>query len=252
MNLPTFAFLIIHSVLGRQVFFELGCRKDFWNLPSPISEVIDANVPGIKVDKSLVDILIDGGIDVTNLEAAIISHRHYHHMGDPSTVPQTMALLVGPGFSDQFLPGYPTTKTSPVFENSFQGRHIYEITFSDDLIVAGFRAHDYFADGSLYILDSPGHAIGHLSALVRTTTDTFVFLGGDICRFGGAIRPTKYTPMPPSLSSSDVGRQSHNGASYICSVFADCHPNPDNASTIPYYKPCTRADSWYVDPTQAE
>ncbi|KAH8685066.1 hypothetical protein BGZ61DRAFT_356240 [Ilyonectria robusta] len=251
MNFPTFAFLITHSVLGKQILFDLGCRKDFWNLPPPISEVIDAKVPGIRVDKNLVDILTDGGIDVDNIDAAIISHHHYDHIGDPSTFPRTMALLVGPGFSDEFLPGYPTTKSSPLFEKSFQGRRISEITFSDDLTVAGFRAHDYFSDGSLYILDSPGHAIGHLSALVRTTKDTFVFLGGDICHFGGAFRPTEYVPMPPVLSSSDIGQQSHHIPTYICSTFTDCHPDRDNARTMPYYKPCTRADSWYVDPPLA-
>ncbi|ORY69029.1 beta-lactamase-like protein [Pseudomassariella vexata] len=242
INLPTVAFLITHSASGRQLLFDLGCRKDFWNLPRPIAEIIDAKVPGIKVDRNLVDILIEGGMDIANLEAAIVSHHHYDHIGDPSTFPASMDLVVGPGFSVQFLPGYPTSEASPAFENAFEGRSVREMTFSDQLTVAGFRAHDYFADGSLYILDSPGHAIGHLSALVRTTSDTFVFLGGDICHFNGAFRPTKYVPMPPLLLSPTA---------YACSLFTGCHPDPSNARTSPYYKPCSSADSWYLDPPRA-
>jgi hypothetical protein len=32
LNLPTFAFLIENKALGKRVLFDLGCRKDWWNL----------------------------------------------------------------------------------------------------------------------------------------------------------------------------------------------------------------------------
>jgi hypothetical protein len=32
LNLPTFAFLIENKKLGKTVLFDLGCRKDWWNL----------------------------------------------------------------------------------------------------------------------------------------------------------------------------------------------------------------------------
>ena len=60
---------------------------------------------------------------------------------------------------------------------------------------------DFFGDGSFYIIDSPGHTIGHISALARTTTnpDTFIFMGGDLCHHGGEIRPSKYLPIPRDI-----------------------------------------------------
>lgn len=42
-------------------------------------------------------------------------------------------------------------------------------------------AIDYFGDGSLYIVDTPGHITGHVSLLARTGPQKWVFLGGDCC-----------------------------------------------------------------------
>ena len=45
------------------------------------------------------------------------------HIGDPSLFPKSAELIVGPGFSDAFLPGYPARKDSPVLETDFEYRH---------------------------------------------------------------------------------------------------------------------------------
>ncbi|KAI8658156.1 Zn(2)-C6 fungal-type domain-containing protein [Fusarium keratoplasticum] len=251
MNFPTFSFLITHDTTRKQLLFDLGCRKDFWNLPEPISKTIDERVPGIRVDDSLADILQQGGINLEQIEAAIISHHHYDHMGDPSTFPKTMDLIVGPGFRKHFLPGYPKNPNSPVHESAFQGRTVREVDFDGHSKVAGYEAIDYFGDGSLFLLNTPGHAVGHLSALVRTTRDTFVFLGGDICHFGGAFRPNEHTRMPAQLKREEVALPPSAPELVSCAQYLSCHPNPDRASSTPYYQPCSRADSWYVDPPEA-
>ncbi|KAL2676500.1 hypothetical protein Neosp_010259 [[Neocosmospora] mangrovei] len=251
MNFPTFSFLITHDTTRKRLLFDLGCRKDFWNLPEPISKTIDERVPGIKVDNNLADILQQGGINLEQIEAAIISHHHYDHIGDPSTFPKTMDLIVGPGFRKHFLPGYPKNPNSPVYESAFQGRTVREIDFDGYAKVAGYEATDYFGDGSLYILNTPGHAIGHLSALVRTARDTFAFLGGDICHFGGAFRPNEQTRMPNQLKREELALPPSAPEHVSCIQYLSCHPNPDMANSTPYYQPCSRADSWYVDSPEA-
>lgn len=69
-------------------------------------------------------------------------------------------------------------------------------------MIGKFPSYDYFGDGSFYLLDSPGHAVGHLCGLARTTSnpDTFVLLGGDICHYAGIFRPSKHMPIPESVS----------------------------------------------------
>lgn len=42
-------------------------------------------------------------------------------------------------------------------------------------------AIDLFSDGSVYILDSPGHMIGHVNLLARVSPINWVYLGGDCC-----------------------------------------------------------------------
>lgn len=70
-----------------------------------------------------------------------------------------------------------------------------------------FPAYDYFQDGSLYILDGPGHCVGHLCALVRTSVDpdTFVFLGGDAAHHCAEFRPSSYLPLPDSIWPASAG-----------------------------------------------
>jgi hypothetical protein len=43
------------------------------------------------------------------------------------------------------------------------------------------RALGFFGDGTLYLVDAPGHFEGHITALARVAPGTFVFLGADTC-----------------------------------------------------------------------
>lgn len=43
------------------------------------------------------------------------------------------------------------------------------------------RTHDFFGDGSFYLLDAPGHLLGHMMGLARTAQDEYIVMGGDAC-----------------------------------------------------------------------
>lgn len=76
-----------------------------------------------------------------------------------------------------------------------------EISFEDKgvLQIGQFRAFDLFGDGSFYLLDTPGHAVGHLAGLARTTPDTFIMMGGDLCHHAGELRPSELSPLPSEI-----------------------------------------------------
>ena len=108
-------------------------------------------------------------------------------------MPQSVDLIVGPGFKDAFLPGYPAKEDSPFWEADFKGRNVIEAPFDGKL--GKYDSWDYFGDGSIYILNVPGHATGHISAVVRTTPDTAIFMGGDVCHFTGKSSAGKIVSM---------------------------------------------------------
>jgi len=142
------------------------------------------------------------GVSGRDIEDIIWSHWHPDHTGDPSTFEHSTALIVGHGFKNTFTPGYPTKKEAPILDSDFAGRELREISFEKTSVKIGnFRAFDYFGDGSFYLLEFPGHAIGHLCALARATTSpsSFIFMGGDAAHHGGEFRPSEYLPLPDSI-----------------------------------------------------
>ena len=123
------------------------------------------------------------------------------------------------------MPGFPSNPDAPISESAYKGRQFREISFKDsELLLGNFKAFDFFGDGSFYLLDSPGHAIGHICALCRTTASpnpTFIFLGGDCAHHGCEIRPTPYLPLPSSIDPSPVPR--FHPSNCPGSVFAAVH-----------------------------
>lgn len=53
-----------------------------------------------------------------------------------------------------------------------------------------------------YIMDAPGHTVGHLNALARVTSnpDSFILMGADTCHHSAEMRPSKYNPLPDAIS----------------------------------------------------
>lgn len=199
---PSHSFYIEHPS-GRRLVFDLGIRKDYENYSKSIADYLPTTNYNIQAPKNVSEILGANGVEPSSIEAVIWSHWHWDHIGDPSSFPHNVDLVVGQGFKDAMLPGYPANPKSPIRESDYANRELREIRFDTDVKIGQFPAFDYFGDGSFYLLDSPGHAIGHLCGLARTTTDeenSFVLLGGDICHYAGIFRPSKHLPVPDSIS----------------------------------------------------
>ncbi|KAJ5363635.1 N-acyl homoserine lactonase AttM [Penicillium cataractarum] len=204
LDCPAFSFLIEHPS-GRRLLFDLGLRPDYQNLPPIIQKYFSENDAKVSVEKGVSQLLAEDGVDPSSIEGIIWSHWHYDHVGDPSTFPSNTALIVGPGFRETFVPGYPSNPGSPILESDYTGRELKEVDFANDenrTTVGNFNAIDYFGDRSFYILDAPGHTIGHLCALARTTADpeSFILMGADACHHSAEMRPSRWLPLPSKIS----------------------------------------------------
>ncbi|KAL2167187.1 hypothetical protein VTG60DRAFT_1599 [Thermothelomyces hinnuleus] len=224
IHAPIYCFLVSHG--NRHVVFDLGVRPDWENYAPRVVSLIKATTT-VTVATDIATMLNENsslGIRAEDVEAVIWSHNHFDHTGDPATFPATTELVVGPGVRAASWPGYPTDPEALVLDSDAQGRPVREISFSGDrhLRIGRFDAFDYFGDGSFYLLDAPGHAVGHLCALARTTANppSFVFLGADACHHAGVLRPTSYLPLPrkPLLSGEEQVAASLSAAAAARSV----------------------------------
>ncbi|CEJ90415.1 hypothetical protein VHEMI06203 [[Torrubiella] hemipterigena] len=193
------AFLISHG--DTHVLFDLSNSDAH---PEPVFH--------IDVTQDVFDVL-DAATPPTikpdTVSACIWSHHHFDHRGDIGRFPASTQLVVGPGVHQAYLPGYPSNPESELAETDFMGREVREMSNAEfTLTCGGYAAHDYFGDGSFFLLSSPGHTTGHLSALARVTSDsedsTFVFLGGDCAHHCGVFRPSQYVPLPESITLGNV------------------------------------------------
>lgn len=229
LSCPAYSFLIEHPS-NRKLLFDLGVRKDPENFAPRIRERIKNW--NVTVRQGVREQLEEHGVSGKDIEGIIWSHWHWDHTGDPSTFEKSTALIVGPGFKDAFTPGYPAKEDCPIKQSDYEGRELREITFSQGLNIGRFDAFDYFGDGSFYLLDSPGHAIGHICGLARVTANSFIFMGGDACHHGGEFRPSQYLPLPSSISPNPLDLKSGNPCPGA--MFEDLLPEGDK--TKPFYK----------------
>lgn len=202
---PSYAFLITNHNQGANILFDLGMRKD-WRTACPpaltpyISDNGSSAPLQVCIEKDIVDILDTDqgqtGITSHDIDAVIWSHHHFDHRGDMTRFPAQTKLIVGPGLMNEYL-------NSEIHESELKGREVIELTkteFSRE--IGGYPAHDAFGDGSFYIMSCPGHTVGHLCALARTTsspTSTFALLGGDCAYHCGEFRPSPYIPLPQQI-----------------------------------------------------
>lgn len=178
-------------------------------------------------------------------------------MGSPHLFPPSTNLCYGKGTGP--FPAYPENPDSNLLAADFENRKCIELAHTD-LHVGPFPATDFYGDGSLYILDTPGHWPGHVCALARTTPDTFVFLGGDMCHFPGHFRPSEDIPLPDVIPAEALKQSPKYPMPCPCEFFSDHNPQlhikeepislADSRMT-PFYQLSTAHHSTYKDPTTA-
>ncbi|KAF8333137.1 beta-lactamase-like protein [Cantharellus anzutake] len=172
LPLPAYAFLIEKlspedgSVLKR-VLFDLGLRKSYGN--HRYQFLTEKYQIHLSEEEEIASILRNSlNISPSSIDAVILGHRHFDHIGDLGAFPVSVDLVLGPD-SEKDLVKLADYLDLPL--QVLQSRNIRHLERNKDewKEIGAFKGHDYFGDGSLFILDAPGHCAGHQNVLVRTS-----------------------------------------------------------------------------------
>ncbi|KAH0372312.1 hypothetical protein KCU65_g1384, partial [Aureobasidium melanogenum] len=235
-TVPSLAFLIQHrdSATGHltRIVFDLGVRRDTQRYPAPIQKHITTREP-LATEPDVVSSLARGGLSPNDIDYIIYSHVHWDHVGEPRDFP-TSTFIVGHGVL-ALLDG--TTAKSrgghSFFEHDLlpEGRSVELPDPTDDLQnwqrqqslkMEGIdttrkwqphgnmpKTYDLFGDGSLLIVDSPGHLQGHINVLARTDGEQLVYLAGDAFHDRRLLTGEK-----------DIGTW-HDAEGHVCCIHTD-------------------------------
>jgi glyoxylase-like metal-dependent hydrolase (beta-lactamase superfamily II) len=172
------------------VLFDTGYSPRFFDQTKYFPEKFYAMITPVHIapEQTAVSQLKQLGISTRDVRAIILSHFHADHIAGLSDFPQATYVYrasayediknrsrwgqVKSGFIKGLLPGDFTSRSKQLTEADFK---------SMGLNLTGFdRACDYFGDESLFIIDLPGHAAGHIGIYAETHKGK-VLLVADAC-----------------------------------------------------------------------
>ena len=130
--------------------------------------------PNVAPKTSVVDQLARLGVKPEQIQYVGISHYHADHTGQVASFPQSM-LLIGKGDWDAITAPKPAAGVNaPPFAHWISGGGKVEPLLADK---------DVFGDGSVVILNTPGHTPGHRSLLVKLARRGNFLITGDLVHF---------------------------------------------------------------------
>ncbi|MBT2476091.1 MBL fold metallo-hydrolase [Microbacterium sp. ISL-103] len=193
---------------GRRVLFDTGYATGIWNtgwrgavyrrlLPPTVSDADDVAVR-----------LASDGVDPASVTHVVLSHLHPDHVGGVRRFPDAEFVLsagqertlaaprLREGVLTGLLPEWFATAEKTVLDDP-QLREV---------LVGGvtLHAHDLLGDGSYLVVDLPGHADGHLGALVEHS----VLLAGDAAWGSDLIDASSRLRALPRAIQHDADRYS--------------------------------------------
>jgi glyoxylase-like metal-dependent hydrolase (beta-lactamase superfamily II) len=147
-----------------------------WDAGYPLS-IREAPGKPMLLPVSVVDQLRTLGVDPATVSRIGVSHYHSDHIGQARDFPGA-TLMIGAGDWTAL-----TDKSAkPVFAAADPAPVAHWVSGAGKVETVA-RDKDVFGDGSVTMLDMPGHTPGHHSLLVRLKTRGDVLLTGDITHF---------------------------------------------------------------------
>lgn len=177
--------LIQHPEKGN-ILFDTGYAPRFYDITSKWPEKLQAlSTPtSCKADWAAVEQLKAAGIQAKDIPYLIISHFHADHIAGMKDFPHSEVYADRSAFTQiQKYKGFAAVRRAliPKFlPEDIDGR----INFFDQMKVVersdefGFH-NDFFGDGSIHVVEIPGHARGQIGLLLNEDHETPSFLAAD-------------------------------------------------------------------------
>lgn len=182
-------YLIRHG--DAYLLWDTGLSKEYLNKPFTQGKE-DSN----SLATTVVDQLAKIGIKPAQISLIGISHYHYDHIGQAADFPQAKLLIGERDFDVLSKPGQ--EERAKFFSPWLQKGAKLEKVNGD---------FDVFGDGSVVMLDLPGHTPGHHGLLVQLPKRGAVLLSGDVVHLRENLEsagvPSFNTDRAQSLSSMD-------------------------------------------------
>ena len=163
-DLTASCYLIRHG--DTYMLWDTGLPKALMNhVPDP-KQGLDATLT-----VSIVDQLARLGVKPEQISIVGISHEHFDHTGQASDFPNAK-LLMGKGDIDD-MRGPNAERGAPLVHWLKDGGAMEPVTGDKDV----------FGDGTVTMIDLPGHTPGHHALLVKLAHKGYVLLSGDTAHF---------------------------------------------------------------------
>ncbi|CAD0088298.1 unnamed protein product, partial [Aureobasidium mustum] len=197
-TVPSLAFLIQHCdrATGHltRIVFDLGLRRDTQRYPAPIQKHITTRQP-LTTEPDVVSSLAKGGLSPKDIDYIIYSHPCDFPTSEFIVGHGALALLNGTTaksrgghsfFEHDLLPEGRSVELPDPDGDPQDWRKQQSAKMEGLDLTQGWqpyrsmpKTYDLFGDGSLLVVDSPGHLPGHINLLAKTGENQLVYLAGD-------------------------------------------------------------------------
>lgn len=182
-------YLIRHG--GEYLLWDTGLSREYLGKP-----LMQGKEDSTALAKTVVEQLAQIGVKPAQIAKIGISHYHFDHIGQAAEFPQA-TLLIGAG--DYAVLGTPGHEERTKRFAPWLGKDAKVEKVRGDL--------DVFGDGSVVMLDLPGHTPGHHGLLVNLPKRGPVLLSGDVVHLHENLDtrgvPSFNTDRAQSLASMD-------------------------------------------------